>query len=606
LSSPSTPLAVRHPGVTHYRICDASGALVAIHCRQDGPDGKRMCWEQPDGTSGVGGLPSADLPLYGIERLTGSSTVILVEGEKAAEALLSIGVQAVGSVTGASATPGAMPLAELTGRRVTLWPDADAVGRLHMAAIAERRAGGGGAVSIVEPPEGVPAGWDAADAVAEGRDVRALLVGPPPPTLAEALGGIEGFLRRYVVLPRPEASIAVVLWIAHTHALGYADATPYLAISSPEKQSGKTRLLECLALLAHDCPGIVITPTASTIYRSLEAAPGATLLLDELDAVFRDRSDKYEEVRACINAGHRRGATVPRSVPGPKNSWQVKQFPVFGPKALAGIGKLPDTVTDRAIPIRMLKRKRSEPVEKFRVRTARDKAVLLVAGLGAALAAQPPELEAELPAELPDRAADAWEPLLAIADAAGGGWPARARRAAVILHASREQDDSLGLRLLSDVRLVFDARGAERISTADLIGALQADEESPWTSERSPLTPRRLARLLHPFEIGSKQVRIGASGQKGYLREAFVDSWERYLPAPPPPADPKHRNTDHERSFAVSDRAPSDGDASADLLDVPFEVDYPQSAWDPGADDDDPPIEPWIAALVPMTPDGAV
>ena len=171
----------------------------------------------------------------------------------------------------------------------------------------------------------------------------------PPPTLA-----------------RPEALVAVVLWVAHTYAIEHAEATPYLAISSPEKQSGKTRLLECLALLAHDCDGIAITPTASTIFRTLEATPEGTLLLDELDAVFRDHSDKYEEVRAVINAGHRRGATVRRSVPGPKNTWIVKKFPVFGPKALAGIGKLPDTVTDRSIPVLMLKRKRTEPVDAQR------------------------------------------------------------------------------------------------------------------------------------------------------------------------------------------------------------------------------------------------
>lgn len=519
--------------VTRYRICDASGALVAMHCRQDGPDGKRMWWEQPDGTSGLGGLSSADLPLYGIDRLNSSPTVIVVEGEKAAEALLAIGVQAVGTVTGASETPGAISLAELTGRRVHVWPDADDVGRKHMQRVAAGLVGVASSVSILEPPEGVPAGWDAADAVAEGRDLEALLAGPPTPTLVEALAAIEQFLGRYVVFARRETIVAVVLWIAHTHAIERAEATPYLAISSPEKQSGKTRLLECLQLLAHDCSGIVITPTASTIYRSLEASPGATLLLDELDAVFRDRSDKYEEVRAVINAGHRRGATVPRSVPGPKNTWLVKQFPVFGPKALAGIGKLPDTVTDRAIPVRMLKRKRSEPIAKFRQRTATSEAASVVAGLAAALLDNPPALEADLPSELPDRAADAWEPLLAIADAAAGVWPARARRAAIVLHASREQDDSLGLRLLSDVRLIFDARGVERISSADLITALAADEEGPWASERSPLTPRRLARLLHPFEITSKQVRIGPTSLKGYAREAFVDAWERYLPSSP-------------------------------------------------------------------------
>ena len=149
----------------------------------------------------------------------------------------------------------------------------------------------------------------------------------PPPDLAEALRGVEQFLRRYVAFARPETVVAVVLWVAHTHAVELADATPYLAISSPEKQSGKTRLLECLGLLARGCTGLLITPTAATIYRSLEAAPEATLLLDELDAVFGDRSDKYEEVRAVINAGHRRGRPSPgacrvREIRGASNTFR--------------------------------------------------------------------------------------------------------------------------------------------------------------------------------------------------------------------------------------------------------------------------------------------
>ena len=167
-------------------------------------------------------------------------------------------------------------------------------------------------------PEAEPEADTATDAAAEGRDVGAPSPAPPP-SVGEALSGIEKYLRRFVVLARPEALVAVVLWVAHTYAVEHAEATPYLAISSPEKQSGKTRLLECLTLLAHDCDGIVITPTASTIFRTLEATPEGTMLLDELDAVFRDHSDKYEEVRAVINAGHRRRATVPRSVPGPRH-----------------------------------------------------------------------------------------------------------------------------------------------------------------------------------------------------------------------------------------------------------------------------------------------
>jgi uncharacterized protein DUF3631 len=405
------------------------------------------------------------------------------------------------------------------------------------------------------------------------------------PALAEALDEVELFLSRYVVFGRRESLVAVVLWIAHTHAIEQADATPYLAISSPEKQSGKTRLLECLALLARGATGILITPTASTIYRTLDASPEATLLIDELDAIFKDRSDRYEEVRAVINAGHRRSATVPRTVQGPHKAWTVKQFPVFGPKALAGIGKLPDTVADRSIPVRMLKRRPSEKVEKFRQRTARLEAGPIVEALVAALAAQPPSFEADTPRDLPDRAADAWEPLLAIADAAGATWRTRARQAASILHTSREQDDSLGLHLLADIRVVFSVRDQERISTADLIATLKADEEAPWTSDRSPLSPHRLARLLQPFGIESKQMRMGAANCKGYERTSFVDSWERYLSVLPVRVEPQHRNTDHEPSFDVSDRVTPDGDSAP-------EEQYPPTAWD-ALFDEDPGHDTW-------------
>jgi hypothetical protein len=224
-------------------------------------------------------------------------------------------------------------------------------------------------------------------------------------------------------------------------------------------------------------------------------------------------------------------------VPGPKNTWVVKQFPVFGPKALAGIGKLPDTIADRAIPIRMLKRKQNERVTRFHDRVARREASPIVKGLVAALAAQPPSFEAELPLALADRAADAWEPLFALADAAGGPWPVRARTAAVVLHANREQDDSLGLRLLADIRLVFAGHEGERISTVDLIAALRSEEESPWTDDRDALTPHRLSRLLRPYEIRSKQARVDGANLKTYERETFVEIWERYLGEPPSPGE---------------------------------------------------------------------
>jgi len=93
--------------------------------------------------------------------------VVLVEGEKATNALLAIEVPAVGTVTGASSTPGAGPLAELTGRLVHLWPDNDEVGREHMLRVAAGLVGVAADVSIIDWTD-APAHGDAADFLAAG------------------------------------------------------------------------------------------------------------------------------------------------------------------------------------------------------------------------------------------------------------------------------------------------------------------------------------------------------------------------------------------------------------------------------------------------------
>jgi len=118
-----------------YELRDRSGVLVAFHDRYEKPDGtKTFGFRRADGARGLGGLPTTELPLYLIDRLE-ASFVVIVEGEKAAEALVAIDIPAVGTVTGASSTPGHGVLAELTGIRIYLWPDTDTVGRDHMARI---------------------------------------------------------------------------------------------------------------------------------------------------------------------------------------------------------------------------------------------------------------------------------------------------------------------------------------------------------------------------------------------------------------------------------------------------------------------------------------
>jgi hypothetical protein len=139
-------------------------------------------------------------------------------------------------------------------------------------------------------------------------------------------------------------------------------------------------------------------------------------------------------------------------------------------------------------------------------------------------------MEPEMPAWLSDRPADVWESLIALADAAGGAWPERARRAAQVLEAGRRSTDvSLGLRLLADLHTVF-PDGEDKLATVTLLERLNALDEAPWGNLRGkPLDGRGLARRLSRYDIGPKPVWVAGETVKGYERADLADVWARYL-----------------------------------------------------------------------------
>jgi hypothetical protein len=341
--------------------------------------------------------------------------------------------------------------------------------------------------------------------------------------LANTLDDVLGFIRQYVVL-NDEQAAACALWVLHTYAVDAAETTPYLAISSPEKRSGKSRLLDVFEEIVSAAWRAVL-PSEAVTFRKIEA-DSPTLLLDEVDAIWGPKAKEHEGLRALLNAGYRRrGSMVPRCV-GPAK--KVGNFSTFCPKALAGIGDLPDTVADRAIPIRMKRKRSTDRVERFRAREVapiasnlREAIMDAIGGLVDMLLDARPEL----PAELDDRAQDAWEPLLAIADLAGGDWPSSARRAAIVLSAGRDLDEGIGHRLLADCRVVFGV--ADRILTADLISGLIAIPDSPWGDYYGkPITGRRVAAWLRPYGIKSRHREDGST----YSQSDFLDAWARYTP----------------------------------------------------------------------------
>lgn len=346
------------------------------------------------------------------------------------------------------------------------------------------------------------------------------------------LEDVEAFLRRFVVMSDSQFT-ATGLWIAHTYAFEVAIWTPYLEVSSAEKRSGKSRLLEVVSYIARE-PWNTSNASTASLFRKIDQAK-PTLLFDELDAVFKGDPETAQAVRGVLNAGAHCRGTVARCV-GQGTNVVSKDFSVFCPKALAGIGRLPDTVADRSVHIRLKRKSPGRKVERLRERFVLPSARPLRERLADWIGKQLPALKdatPELPDELNDRQQDGAEPLLAIADAAGGDWPGKARRALVELYTGSAADDqSPRTLLLSDIRDVFDQAGTEKISSVDLVAALVAIETSPWAewSRGHPLTVNGLARLLKPFEVYPKTVRTGTGTPKGYDRDSFLDSWETFLP----------------------------------------------------------------------------
>jgi hypothetical protein len=288
-------------------------------------------------------------------------------------------------------------------------------------------------------------------------------------------------IRRFVMMG-DEQQLAVALWVLHTWAIDTADTTPYLDVSSPVKQCGKTRLFEVLDLLVRR-PQFAANHTEATLFRTIEVEE-PTLLLDEIDRTFGKDSKLYSGIVGVLNAGYRRGATVPRMV-GEGSKMQKKDFAVFGPKAFAGIGQLPDTVADRSIPIRLNRKSRADRITRFRYLKEHAESEDLRATLESwaenkAVVADLDNATPELPEELSDRQWDIWEPLLAIAELAGGDWAIDARRAAVALHASSYTDESLGELLLGHIRDIFDVR--DRISTDEILRFLIERDDGPWAT----------------------------------------------------------------------------------------------------------------------------
>jgi Protein of unknown function (DUF3631) len=337
---------------------------------------------------------------------------------------------------------------------------------------------------------------------------------------------LQDALGRYVVMT-PEQRLLVALWIVQTYFAPVLDQTPYIIVTSPERRCGKSRLLELLALLVKNPLGPMTLPSEAVVFRN---AYMNTLLLDEVDAIFAPKTAKYHEgLRAILNSGHRRGNRVPRMADfGQSTEW----FEVYGPKVIAAIGTLPDTITDRGIPIRLQRKLRSESISRFRAREVVRVCEPIAARLDAWATPERWQAVADarptMPDELNDRIQDGCEGLLALADMLRCGDEARAALVALCTDEREDSTENAQLKLLADIKTIFEERGASAIMTSHLTNMLVADGWADWYGRGINATD--IANLLRPYGISSRSVREGDATGKGYRHDDFVSAWSRYLP----------------------------------------------------------------------------
>ena len=589
------------------------------------PDGPRVPYRLPDL---IAAPPSA--PIY------------LVEGEKDADNLVKLSFVATCNSEGAGKWSSDLD-SHFRGRHVVILPDNDAPGRAHAEAVAHALKAVAASIRIVElpdlPPKGDVSDWlrrdpsgarlvkecDCAplwepgrkdkDKIAElagldklsygrarGESAKALGVtaseldkivaetrsvdpgelprwriepwGEPVST-ATLLRSLVDAYEKYVILP-PHGANTMALWNLHARALEAAYVSPIIMFVSPEPRCGKST---ALSLIYRTGPRTAMASniSAAAVYRYIESMR-PTLLLDEAETFVSES----EELRGVLNSGHTRDTAHVIRVVENGGDYQPKEFSTWAPKALASIGRLAATLRDRAIILPMKRRKPDEKVTKLRVDDAPQ--FLMLRRQAKRWAEDNVETLKQkrpaLPDALNDRAQDNWEPLLAIADVASGGWPALARNAALALTQDLDEG-SIRVLLLTDIRKLFGEDTKDRMSSAALAGRLGElaggdDEAGPWAAfgkNGKPITQRQIAKLLSEFSIFPRGIRLeGEKTPKGYLLEQFRDAFERYLsPLPVVSSDPPQQASDvsdlEPKSSATSWRSVADENAPNALKD---------------------------------------
>lgn len=384
---------------------------------------------------------------------------------------------------------------------------------------------------------------------------------------ASVLTEAYNVIMRHMVM-REEDAIACVLWAVHTYIYEIFSHTPRLMISAPDAECGKTVLMTHMVGNLVNRPLPIENMKPAPFFRLAETEH-PTYLLDEGDVFLSTDSD----LLAGFNNGWEPHGGVIRCV---GDDYEARLFSSHCPVAIAGIRiheKLPATTVSRSIVINLERAARSE-IKKEDIYNAKyHRKALLVIGRKISRWCRDHKDEIystkpQLPTDVRNRLADKWEPMFAIAQVAGGDWPKKAKKA--LLGQVDMSEPSKGTILLTDILSVL-TPGEEHISTKELIRRLCAMEDSPWADynfkerdlDRRQIKDRQMARLLKPYNIHSKGVRISAtSTPRGYEREPIKKAVDRYVPADTPETSATVQQSSNHAGFSDIASATSANDVA--------------------------------------------
>ena len=346
------------------------------------------------------------------------------------------------------------------------------------------------------------------------------------PRLADLLDEIECQILKFVKLPKRELAMLVALWLAETYTFEHFRYCGYLALRSATPRCGKTLLMRLLSQLANGSPSITSIPTPAVLFRSTRPV----LLLDEVDKLRNADKEKYGEVLAVLNCGFEAGAVIDRCN---KKTFEVESHRVYGPKVVAGIEGIADTLADRSFQIQMERSIQRMP--RLNLRKMDELFIQLRAGLqgwAGQYGGQIAETYDDLPDQLDsledfdDRFQDIAEPLIvlaALADSERPDGPAILPRLMNGLQAAAKRREPSG-------------RERELLAFLEIVGPLLNGEEEVFLSSSTILdlckdreelsrieTGRALAGFLKHFDVFPKS-HSGKS--RGYaIRQEWLSVW---------------------------------------------------------------------------------